>query len=155
MITLSNGVISGTPTNRNDDRTVRFRATNSAGNADATLVITIGFIAVAPTVSAIADVSADYNEAITAITVTTTGDPVPTITVAGLPSGLSYSGGQITGTTTVLGVHEVTVTATNTEGSDSETFDLTVSRELMFFIDEYKRYCGGKRFSDGIPCFNL
>ena len=115
---------------------MRFRATNSAGNADATLVITIGFIAVAPTVSAIADVSVEYNEAITAITVTTTGDPVPTITVAGLPSGLSYSGGQITGTTTVLGVHEVTVTATNTEGSDAVTFDLTVSRELMFFIDQ-------------------
>ena len=36
---------------------------------------------------------------------------------------------------TVLGVHTVTVTATNSEGSDSLTFDLTVSRELMFFIN--------------------
>ena len=114
---------------------MRFRATNSAGNADASLSITIGFIAVAPTVSAIADVSADYNEAITAITVTTTGDPTPTVTVAGLPSGVTYSSGQISGAPTDIGVHEITVTATNTEGSDSETFDLTVSGEFLFFID--------------------
>ena len=29
----------------------------------------------------------------------------------------------------------MTVTATNTEGSDSETFDLTVSGEFLFFLN--------------------
>ena len=135
-VTLSNGVISGTPTNPNQDRTVTFRATNSAGTADTTLAITIDAAGFAPTISAIADMSADYNEAITAITVAVTGDPTPTVTVAGLPTGVTYSSGQITGTPTVVGVHEVTITATNSIGTDTETFDLTVSRELMFFIDQ-------------------
>ena len=145
-VNLSNGIVSGTPTNASQDRTVTFRATNSAGSADTTLAITIDSSAVAPTLSAIADVSADYNVAITAITVTATGTPTPTITVAGLPTGITYSGAQITGMSTVLGVHTVTVTATNSEGSDSLTFDLTVSYELMFFIDDTTNHCCGKRF---------
>ena len=104
--------------------------------ADTTLSITIDPAGIAPSISAIADVSEVYNEAITAITVTATGLPTPSISVSGLPLGITYSGGQITGTPTELGVHEVTVTATNSEGTDTETFDLTVSREMLFFVND-------------------
>ena len=135
-VMLSQGVISGTPTDPDQDRTVTFRAMNSAGTADTTLAITINSAGSAPTISAIADVSESYNEAITAITVTVAGDPTPTVTVTGLPTGVTYSSGEISGTPTELGVHEITITAMNSVGTETEEFDLTVSREMLFFIND-------------------
>ena len=55
---------------------------------------------------------------------------MPTIAVTGLPTGITYSNGQITGTSTDTGTHGVTVTATNSAGSDTEMFDITVEAEL-------------------------
>ncbi|MCF2525619.1 putative Ig domain-containing protein [Yinghuangia soli] len=51
------------------------------------------------------------------------GSPTPTCTASGLPTGLSISAAcRVTGTPTVLGDSSATVTATNSQGSDSETF---------------------------------
>lgn len=51
------------------------------------------------------------------------GNPAPTCTASGLPTGLSISTScLVTGTPTVLGDSSATVTATNSQGTDSETF---------------------------------
>ncbi len=58
--------------------------------------------------------------------VTVTGDPTPTVTVTGLPSGLSYSAGRITGVTTKAGTFQVSVVATNSLGSATAALTLEV-----------------------------
>ena len=55
-----------------------------------------------------------------------TGDPAPAVTVTGLPGGLSYADGVISGTTSVAGAYTVLVTATNRTGE--------VSRELTLVV---------------------
>ena len=56
------------------------------------------------------------------------GKPGPTITVSGLPSGLTASNGVISGTThnSQRGSHTITVTATNSIGSTQTTFTLQI-----------------------------
>lgn len=60
------------------------------------------------------------------IPITTTGYPAPQVDVTGLPAGLSYSDGAITGTPTLQGARIVTVTATNAWGTGTGTLDLVV-----------------------------
>ena len=60
-----------------------------------------------------------------------TGDPTPTITVSGLPSGVSASNGVISGKSTVTGTRTITVTATNLIGSAQTTFSLTVKAQVF------------------------
>ena len=81
------------------------------------------------------DATFAYNTGITAITVTVTGNPTPTVSVSGLPTGITYSDGEITGMSTAEGTHEVTVTATNSEGTDTETFDITIEEQTHEHID--------------------
>ena len=53
----------------------------------------------------------------------------PRATVTGLPPGLSYLDGEISGTPTVTGSYTVTVTATDNGGTTgSTTFGWTVSQ---------------------------
>ena len=49
-----------------------------------------------------------------------------TITVSGLPRGLSASNGVITGRSTVSGTHTITAAATNAAGTVNTTFTITV-----------------------------
>ena len=123
-ISLSDGVLSGKSTEIGT-HTVTITATNSEGSDTETFDITV--TGLAPTITAISDVSAAYDTAITSITPVATGDPAPTITVSGLPAGITFSGGVISGKSTAVGTHEITVTATNSQGSDTETFDITVA----------------------------
>ncbi len=78
-----------------------------------------------------ATVTVDADEAITPITVTTSGYPAPTVTAAGLPDGLALvtdgDGTRITGTPTQDGPHTVTLTATNGVGDPATA---TVSLEV-------------------------
>lgn len=48
------------------------------------------------------------------------------VTVDGLPDGVTYEDGEISGTPTEVGEYEVTVTATNGNNSATETFTITV-----------------------------
>jgi hypothetical protein len=70
-------------------------------------------------------VGADYNiDVATALGIT--GTPAPTITVTGLPDGLTYSNGVISGAPAAAGSYQVTVTVTNSGGTESKTITLVV-----------------------------
>jgi hypothetical protein len=69
-------------------------------------------------------------------TPTATGTPAPTITESGaLPSGVSFTGGALTGTPTVTGSFPITFTATNGIGNPAtQSFTLTVSAAVGFHV---------------------
>lgn len=50
-----------------------------------------------------------------------------TWTVTGLPDGLDYDSGKITGTPSKAGTYSVNVSATNSKGSDSATLELVIN----------------------------
>ena len=81
---------------------------------------------VTPAIDGIADQTVTVGEDIVPITPEATPDDAE-ITVAGLPAGITYSGGVISGAPTAVGTTEVTVTATTTTGSDSTTFNITAT----------------------------
>ena len=68
------------------------------------------------------EISVDLNDYVGAIT----PDPI-TFTVTGLPNGLMLEDGIISGTTTHQGTHAITITATNRHGSNSTSFNLTIT----------------------------
>ena len=115
--------ISGTPpANATGTYTLTVTATNGAGSpAVQDLVISLGGAPVITSASTWGVVPGQYN----AFTVTTTGSPVPVLTVSGsLPSGLAFKDNH-NGTATISGTppasargtYEVTITATNGVGS--------------------------------------
>jgi hypothetical protein len=81
--------------------------------------------------------SAAFTEGSTnTFTPTATGTPAPTITESGaLPSGVSFTGGALTGTPTVTGSFPITFTATNGIGNPAtQSFTLTVSAAVGFHV---------------------
>jgi hypothetical protein len=95
--------------------------------------ITITYTAVstgtAPVVSGTAgagEVGVTYSAAFTA-----TGDPTPTFTATGLPDGLSIdSTGNVTGTPTVGGTFNATITAANSAGTADYPVTFTIAAKL-------------------------
>ena len=77
-----------------------------------------------------APTAAMYGNAYT-FEVVATGSPTPTMSVSGLPTGLSYSGGTITGTPTAAGSSLITATADNGTTSDQKTYTLVVSKATL------------------------
>ncbi|MDO5669344.1 MAG: Rib/alpha-like domain-containing protein, partial [Corynebacterium sp.] len=101
-----------------------------AGNASTeTFTITVEAAdTTAPVISPIEDVIGTEGALIDPVTVVT-DDPDATVTVEGLPEGVTFdpATGEITGTPTVPGTYEVVVTATDEAGNAStETFTITV-----------------------------
>ena len=85
----------------------------------------------APAVAPIANASGTRGTAITPISVSDTGYPVPTLKASGLPPGvtLSHTGtsGSIAGTPAKSGTYNVKVTAASKAGTTSQTFTLIVT----------------------------
>ena len=69
--------------------------------------------------------------------VTASGYPAPSVTVTGLPAGLSFNPatGKITGSLTAAGSSTITVEAVNAAGDDSETYTLTVTPGPLHHIE--------------------
>ena len=128
-ITYTGGEITGMSTVAGTHE-ITITATNSQDTVTVTFDITIAEQLTAPQITAIGDVTYAYNEALTAISVSVSGNPTPTVTVAGLPTGITYENDEITGMSTVAGAHVITVTATNNQGTVTETFSITVAAEL-------------------------
>lgn len=103
--------------------------------ANSSVLVARGFASTAepPVITTTALVSGTVNAAY-ADTVAATGDPAPefAVTEGALPSGLSLNSasGLIDGAPTQAGDFAFTITATNSEGSDSEPFTVTIDPEL-------------------------
>jgi subtilisin-like proprotein convertase family protein len=121
------GLIQGTPTQQGTYN-VTLGATNILGTGNATLVMNIGarlptppVITSALTAQAVLNVSFNYQ-------ITATNAPT-SFAATDLPAGLSVntSSGLINGIPTVTGSFNITLSATNADGTDSKTLVLGIS----------------------------
>ncbi|MDW8349034.1 MAG: Ig domain-containing protein, partial [Verrucomicrobiae bacterium] len=125
-LTHNNGVISGTPTAAVNNQSVTLRASNSAGSADITLTFNIATNVRPPCFNqTIAEVGGTVGTAIQAVDLRNyltnnpnCGQPSSWQIVSGtLPSGLTHSNGQISGTpTSATTAQAVTFRASNSAG---------------------------------------
>lgn len=136
-LTFSGNTISGTPTAPGVS-TVIITATDPGSlSVSTTFVLTVSPATVTNTPPTVANVISDrtatvgqpFTFVIPATTFTDAETPGSlTLTVSGLPAGLTFSGNTISGTPTAPGVSTVTVTATDPGGlSVSTTFRLIVN----------------------------
>jgi hypothetical protein len=124
--------LSGSLSNANDAGTYNFtiKAKNSNGTATQAFTLTI---TKTPNISNITNKTAYVSTAFNA-SVNANGDPTPSLNIAGLPSGLSFTdngngSGTIKGTplTGSGGTYAVTVSASNSQGTSTSTFMITVN----------------------------
>ncbi|AWI10410.1 hypothetical protein CKA38_15130 [Ereboglobus luteus] len=121
-IASASGLISGTILSSGTS-IIELGATNAVGTGTATLTLSaysVPVITSATTATALVDEPFSY-------TLTATGEPT-TFAATGLPSGLSFDSEtrEISGTPTVTGTSNITLTASNLVGSDTKTLELTV-----------------------------
>lgn len=129
-LTLSGDVISGAPT-ASGSYTITLTATNSAGSDSKDLVLTVNGAIIPPEITseltATGTVGTQFNYTITA----TGTDPI-TYNVTNLPAGLTYGGGTaISGTPTLAGTTNVTLTATNEGGADTKILVITINEGIQ------------------------
>ena len=126
-ITFSGGVLSGTPAaGTGGSYSFTITASNGIGTA-ATQSFTL-------TVDQVPSITSANSTAFTAgvagsFTVLTAGYPAATISESGpLPSGVTFSGGVLSGTPTLAGSYPISFTASNGVGSNAtQNFTLTVN----------------------------
>ena len=135
-LSYASGQVSGTVAQDAavQDHTVRISADDGSNAAvTETFTITVTDVSFAPVVTDPGDKSYTQGASITAfdITVTDADGDTPTVTVTGLPSGLSYGSGQVSGTVAQdAAVQDHTVTISADDGSNAavtETFTVTVT----------------------------
>ncbi len=126
-LTLSDNILSGTPPSVGTFGPITITATNLAGSSQQIFSLTIADVTpVAPAITSTAPTTGIVNSLYT-YTVTSTGVPVPTISVSGNPSWLTLTGNTLSGTPPSDGVFgPVTITATNIQGNDQQSFSITV-----------------------------
>jgi hypothetical protein len=120
-INTSTGLISGTPT-VTFSSTVTISATNISGTTPAMLSLTISApVAGAPVITSTTDASAIVGAPFSYV-ITATNAPM-SFDATGLPSGLAIATttGMITGNPNAAGVTDVTISATNANGTASTT----------------------------------
>ena len=131
-LSMTNGVISGTPTvNQTTAVTYTLYANNSGGSDSETFTITIN--EPVANLGPIADQTFTRDSAITNVVASNTGGAIATWEIdPALPAGLSMTNGVISGTPTVNQTTAVTYTlyANNSGGSDSETFTITINEPV-------------------------
>ncbi len=126
----SNTGVSGTPTDAVSSTTfITVSATNTGGTAQQTFTLLVS-PPQSPTITSAASTTFNINQA-GSFTMTATGSPTPTFQLLGsLPSGVSFntSTGVLSGTPTVTtgSPFSLTLQATNSAGTATQTFTLTV-----------------------------
>ena len=121
----SAGLINGAPTEAGTFN-VTVTATNTAGPVNKTLTLTVTATPTKPTITTDSLPDGAVGTAYSA-TLEASGTATITWSAAGLPGGLSCtSAGLINGAPTESGTFDVTVTATNSEGSDTKLLTLVI-----------------------------
>ncbi len=151
-LTLANGIISGAPTTAGS-YTIPLTATNSAGSDTKNLVLTVNGAIIAPQITSLltatGTVRTQFNYTITATgtvnqnftyTITATGTTPITYDASNLPNGLTFSENSITGIPTSAQTTNVTLTATNSAGSDTKTLVINIVAPSVIDTD-----------GDGVP----
>jgi hypothetical protein len=122
------GTITGTPTTGDGGTySVTITATNSLGTTTETYTLKVDE---APTITSASSTTATIGSALS-FQVTSTGYPAPSYNLTGtLPSGITFHAGTgiLSGTPRAgtAGTYPVTITATNSQGTTSQSFTLTV-----------------------------
>jgi hypothetical protein len=127
----STGAFTGTPTSVATATTYTITAINTTGSTTQTFTLTVAVAPALPafTLSSSSETRA-VNSASTGFTVTSTGGTIASFAINPTPLGLTFrtDNGRLNGWTgTVAGVTTFTVTATNTSGTATQTFVLTVT----------------------------
>jgi hypothetical protein len=110
--------------------TISLGALNSAGSASQTFTLVVNPPA-APSFTSSSSTTVPFGQSFT-FSVTTAGNPTPTLSASGLPGWATFTDngngtGTLTGTPTASGATPITFTATNASGAPTQTFTLTVS----------------------------
>ena len=108
--------------------TVNLNATNSAGQDDKVLTITVGAAPIKATITSPLSVNGKVGSLFT-YTATASGSPSISFAITGLPPGLTFSGSSITGSPTLTGTFNSTLTATNSNGTDTKTLVITINAD--------------------------
>jgi PKD repeat protein len=103
-------------------------AANTFGSATQSFTLTVDQ---APAITSASSAPATHGKTFS-FTFTATGYPLPTVTHTGTVKGLTYTRGTngtatLSGTPTTAGTYTLTITATNSVGTATQTFTLTVS----------------------------
>ncbi|HLX62410.1 MAG TPA: putative Ig domain-containing protein [Planctomycetota bacterium] len=155
-LNTSTGVISGVPTVAGK-QVVSITATNSVGSDTQSLTITI--TTNPPVITSALNATASTIQGFT-YTITATGQPPISFNATNLPPGLSLSGAVISGTPTVEGTYQVTLTASSPVGTDTKTLTIVVSNDadgdgvpddLEIFLGTNPNDPNSNPFPGGIP----
>ena len=127
------GLISWTPTLIGQFN-VAVVASNSGGTDEQSFSITVTDNLSAPIITSTAPTSATINQ-IYEYTISASGNPSPMFSLVANPDPtgmlIDSASGQITWTPTSSGNFEVTVRATNSEGTDDQSFTISVAEEAL------------------------
>lgn len=126
-VEFNNGVITGTPEEAGTFP-ITVTATNAGRTATTDFTITVtdnSTPVVAPTIEDIDDQSIELGDPIATVNTVVTPDTA-VVTAEGLPNGVEIVDGVISGTPTVAGNYNVTVTATNDGRTASTSFNIEV-----------------------------
>lgn len=117
--------ISGTPTT-GKAKAVNVKLTATDGSATATWSIAI-LVNSAPGIVVTGTTTQVHNKGSFSLKIAGTGFPAPSISVSHLPSGLSFSGGKVTGKIATAGTYSFDVEASNAVGSTPLAVFVTAS----------------------------
>lgn len=122
-------LISGSPTSAGTYN-INLFATNAAGTANETLVLTVG---TPPTITSALTAEGTTGVQFNTYNFTATGTPDITYEMSNVPQGLEFDPQTrtINGTPTFYGVFDVLLTATNTYGSDIKTLVITINQGVQ------------------------